>query len=75
MTKKATLTAVADRVTRSRDGMDLSRLEEGSYGHCFDCGDEIAEPRLRARPFVELGTVDGHLEWLLPLAGAIDAEP
>ena len=117
MTKKATLTAVADRVTRSReedlrqmleerrrdilaevqgrirgvrtdgvgrphDGMDLgeageahvqrdiefaliqmkaeiltrinealSRLEEGTYGHCFDCGDEIAEPRLRALPF------------------------
>ena len=117
MTKKATLTAVADRVTRSReedlrqmleerrrdistevqgrvrgvrtdavgrpdDGMDqgeageahvqhdiefaliqmkaeiltriseaLSRLEEGSYGRCFDCGDEIAEPRLRALPF------------------------
>ena len=29
----------------------LSRLEEGSYGRCFDCGDEIAEPRLRALPF------------------------
>ena len=111
MTKKATLTAVADRVTRSREedlrqmleerrrdiltevqgrvrgvrtdavgrphvGMEahvqhdiefaliqmkaeiltriseaLSRLEEGSYGRCFDCGDEIAEPRLRALPF------------------------
>ena len=29
----------------------LSRLEEGTYGHCFECGDEIAEPRLRALPF------------------------
>ena len=29
----------------------LSRLEEGSYGRCLDCGDEIAEPRLRALPF------------------------
>ena len=29
----------------------LKRLEQGSYGNCFDCGDEIAEKRLRALPF------------------------
>lgn len=29
----------------------LSRLEDGTYGHCFECGEEIAEPRLRALPF------------------------
>jgi len=29
----------------------LSRLEDGSYGNCFECGDEIAQPRLRALPF------------------------
>jgi len=29
----------------------LSRLENGVYGHCLECGDEIAEPRLRALPF------------------------
>jgi DnaK suppressor protein len=29
----------------------LSRLEEGSFGNCFECGDEIAERRLRALPF------------------------
>jgi RNA polymerase-binding transcription factor len=29
----------------------LSRLEQGTYGNCFDCGDEIAEKRLRALPF------------------------
>src|SRR3989442_7843172 len=29
----------------------LGRLEEGSYGNCFECGDEIAEARLRALPF------------------------
>lgn len=29
----------------------LSRLEHGTYGHCFECGDEIAEARLRALPF------------------------
>ena len=29
----------------------LGRLEEGTYGQCFECGDEIAQPRLRALPF------------------------
>ena len=29
----------------------LSRLEAGSYGYCYECGEEIAEPRLRALPF------------------------
>jgi DnaK suppressor protein len=29
----------------------LRRLEEGNYGNCFECGDEIAEARLRALPF------------------------
>ena len=29
----------------------LSRLEEGTYGHCFECAEEIAQPRLRALPF------------------------
>ena len=29
----------------------LIRLEQGNYGNCFDCGDEIAEKRLRALPF------------------------
>ena len=29
----------------------LSRLEHGTYGYCFDCGEEIAEKRLRALPF------------------------
>jgi len=29
----------------------LMRLEQGDYGNCFDCGDEIAEKRLRALPF------------------------
>jgi DnaK suppressor protein len=29
----------------------LRRLDEGTYGNCFECGDEIAEPRLRALPF------------------------
>jgi len=29
----------------------LARLEEGTYGNCFECGDEISERRLRALPF------------------------
>ena len=29
----------------------LRRLDEGTYGNCFECGDEIAEARLRALPF------------------------
>ena len=29
----------------------LARLEDGTYGNCFECGDEIAQPRLRALPF------------------------
>jgi len=29
----------------------LVRLEEGAYGYCYECGEEIAERRLRALPF------------------------
>ncbi len=29
----------------------LRRLDEGTYGNCFECGDEVAEARLRALPF------------------------
>ena len=29
----------------------LARLEQGNYGNCFDCGEEIGEKRLRALPF------------------------
>jgi DnaK suppressor protein len=29
----------------------LRRLDDGSYGNCFECGEEIAQPRLRALPF------------------------
>jgi len=29
----------------------LTRLEQGDYGYCFDCGEEIGEKRLRALPF------------------------
>jgi DnaK suppressor protein len=29
----------------------LGRLEQGQYGNCFECGEEISEKRLRALPF------------------------
>jgi DnaK suppressor protein len=29
----------------------LHRLDQGDYGYCYECGDEIAEKRLRALPF------------------------
>lgn len=37
--------------TLDRIAEALSRLENGTYGHCFACGDDIAETRLRALPF------------------------
>ena len=29
----------------------LARLESETYGYCYECGEEIAEQRLRALPF------------------------
>ena len=29
----------------------LTRLDQGDYGNCYECGEEIAEKRLRALPF------------------------
>lgn len=29
----------------------LSRIDEGTYGECLECGDEIALPRLEALPY------------------------
>ena len=37
--------------TLSKINEALARLEEGAYGNCFECGEEIAEKRLRALPF------------------------
>jgi DnaK suppressor protein len=28
----------------------LARIDDGTYGNCVDCGHEIPEPRLEARP-------------------------
>ena len=39
--------------TETLDKIDtaLRRIDEGTYGVCSECGDEIAGPRLRALPF------------------------
>ena len=37
--------------TLNRINEALRRLEEGTYGNCFECGEEIAQARLRALPF------------------------
>src|SRR5687768_8503412 len=38
--------------TLSKVNEALRRLDENTYGNCFECGDEISEARLRALPFV-----------------------
>ena len=37
--------------TLNKIDLALRRLGEGTYGQCFECGEEIAEARLRALPF------------------------
>ena len=37
--------------TLTKIGDALRRLDDGTYGRCFECGEEIAEARLRALPF------------------------
>jgi DnaK suppressor protein len=37
--------------TLQRINEALDRLEEGTYGRCFECGEDISEARLRALPF------------------------
>ena len=37
--------------TLSKINEALTRLEEGEYGYCFECGEDIVEQRLRALPF------------------------
>jgi DnaK suppressor protein len=37
--------------TLQRINEALARLDEGTYGYCYECAEEISEPRLRALPF------------------------
>ena len=38
------------RLERTRIEAALARIENGTYGECLRCGDDIAENRLRADP-------------------------
>ena len=40
--------------TLSKIDEAIQRLEEGTYGHCAECGAEIADVRLKALPFAVL---------------------
>ncbi len=37
--------------TLEKIGEALARLEQGRYGRCYECGEDISERRLRALPF------------------------
>lgn len=37
--------------TLEKVGTALAHLDEGRYGYCYECGEEIPERRLRALPF------------------------
>jgi DnaK suppressor protein len=45
----ALLEMKAETLNKVREA--LVRLDRGRYGYCHECGDEIAEARLRALPF------------------------
>jgi phage/conjugal plasmid C-4 type zinc finger TraR family protein len=44
--------AILDSARSQRDGVlaALARIDDNSYGQCVDCGNEIPEGRLEARP-------------------------
>lgn len=47
--------AVADMKREELEQMDaaIGRLEEGVYGVCLECGEEIDEDRLKVMPFAD----------------------
>jgi RNA polymerase-binding transcription factor DksA len=49
--EEATLEVVRAQQERVRDA--LGRIEAGTYGRCVDCGRELPEERLDARPEAE----------------------
>lgn len=52
MQHQAMATAQSERrkLERSRIEAALARIENGTYGECLRCGDDIASQRLRADP-------------------------
>lgn len=49
--EEASIEVVEAQRTRVRDALD--RLDAGSYGKCIDCGRELPDERLEARPEAE----------------------
>jgi RNA polymerase-binding protein DksA len=51
-----TMVALEDELREQEREVEraLARLEDGSYGVCTECGDEIAKPRLEALPAAAL---------------------
>ena len=49
--EEATLEVVLAQQERIRDA--LARIDAGSYGKCIDCGRELPDERLEARPEAE----------------------
>jgi DnaK suppressor protein len=47
--KFALIQMKAETLTKISTALGL--VEEGAYGYCYECGDEIGEGRLRALPF------------------------
>jgi DnaK suppressor protein len=43
-----------DRVIQREVDQALRRIENGTFGECERCGDEISEPRLKANPSTTL---------------------
>jgi len=46
----AKATQARRQVERTRLTVALARMDEGEYGYCEDCGDEIAPGRLELDP-------------------------
>ena len=76
----ATRELLVDRVNRLSNALD--RLDEGEYGTCVECGEEIAAARLRVMPEVEtcvrcqekLERYGRHLELAEATAGAVEED-
>lgn len=51
--EKAQLLSIAEGLFGTLKEVDaaLARMEDGTYGTCDSCGDEIAPERLEARPY------------------------
>lgn len=66
--------ATADRRLLREIEAALLRIEEGSYGECFDCEREIAPARLKALPFAIRCVKCAERHEAAVRSGMVDAE-